>query len=1812
MTAQQNAATGLFEGAALFGGRSLQSLLLDGTVRTAQMSIVREIIDGDTTGADVDVARFSGNLSDYTIRRDGTGVRVIDNRGIDSSDIGDYVRNVELLDFADARLSVAEILQRPFDAIHIVNQNDTGAGLQAVAVGLQGSPALSYQWQRFDGTNWIAIPGATLATFTPGVALRDVELRVVVSGAGFAPVASIERAIVASGNVEDTIDAGDVPTVILGLDLDDRLSGGAGADLVVGGDDNDRLDGGDGNDTLRGGAGDDILVGRTGNNVLIGGAGADDLAGGHGNDSLDGGADTDNANMGLAMSAYAFSRVGSVVTVTDGEGAEGDGIDTLQNVETLTDINGTVFNLILDGAGTAAQDVLVGDGGANTITGGGGNDIVFAGGGADRIVLAIGAGADTVNGGDGLDTVAFTGDATAEVISGAGGVLTRNGVAVGQTTSIETFEFTGGLGNDTLTGADGADRFNWTVGAGSDSISGGTGIDTLAITGNGDSETIDLSGATITRAVGAGTPATIAATSSVETFVVAAGAGADTIVSGAGNDTIDGGTTGAIPNAEDAIPDVVVYADNRAEYQINRTPAATFVTHIASGAVDTVTRVETLRFADQDFLLVNTPATGTVTISDTTPTEGQQLTLTASIADVNGLGAFSYQWQRSTNGGSTWTNIAGATGASYTPVDNAFGVDDIGNLLRVQVSFTDGFGYAETVTSAATGVVGDAQQAIAFINQTLNGTAGADILNGQSGVFGAGAADTLNGNAGDDTLTGAGGNDSILGGTGSDTIRWTTGDGRDFVNGSSGAANDAGDVDTFVLTGNGTAETFRIYTRAAAVAAGIGGLATSTEIVITRPTILGNTIVAELDNIEEIVINGSTRTTGGGTTPQPGVTGGDTIQVFGDFTTTSLLLSTITIEGTEGIDTVDISTLTSAHRIVFRSNGGNDVIVGQLRPQDVIEVPVGTPADYTETVNPNGTKTLSNGTNSITFLSSGTPTIVAAGTTGGAHGGNDDVATPGDFILTQADLQRLGAVVRGEDIPNDDDIVTGVRDLSGTGNNLDDPSNGAADTPFIRLTEARYGAGTADGNRAVNPIFEGLDPRLLSNILGAQEADLGKQANGANILFMAFGQYFDHGLDFLPKGGNGTIVIDQPGSGRTPTTNNPADLTRGTVALIDENGVPQHTNKITAYVDQNQAYGSNEVVGTFLRQADGQGGVGSKLAFGGPDPSNPDQDLLPTLRQLINEHWENDTVFTAPHFEGGETTFRTYYANLVNGDGSFNADVVRSMAGNFMGTGHALLLDTNPYINLLDHVVAGDGRANENVTLTTMHTIWARNHNFHVDNLLAQGFQGSAEEVFEAAKAINEAEYQRVVFTEFADALIGGIRGDGDHGFNGYNPDADAGISHEFAAAVYRVGHSLIGQTITVLDPDGQPRQVPLFDAFLNPSNDPDVFTAPLSTLAQYGYVPQPGYEQLGANAIVGGILGQPAEEVDFNIVDAVRNDLVRINADLFSFNVARGRDVGLGTLNQVRADLAASTNPYVREAVSYAGNLSPYASWEDFQQRNGLSDAVIAQFRQAYPDLVLDTPEKLAAFVAANPDIELVNGNTVRGIDRVDLWVGGLAEAHINGGMVGQTFWVVLHEQFDRLQEADRFYYLDRFENFDFYAQIEETTFAEIVARNTGLTLPNDIFFVPAIGDDAGETGGDGDDDDQSGVGSGDDGSSSGGNDDGSSSGNDDDEDDEDGSSSDDGSSSATTTSRMTTPPVTARAPARAAAPATAQARAVVRAPATGPARGAVRATVRDPARRLRPRWRRRPSSPRPMPTPSRGRRPTTTSRRSPATMRW
>ena len=96
----------------------------------------------------------------------------------------------------------------------------------------------------------------------------------------------------------------------------------------------------------------------------------------------------------------------------------------------------------------------------------------------------------------------------------------------------------------------------------------------------------------------------------------------------------------------------------------------------------------------------NQAATGQPTIAGT-PQVGETLSAdTSGIGDANGLTnvQFNYQWIR--NDGNTDTEIFGATGQTF-----ALTHDDVGKAIKVQVSFTDGDGYSESVTSVATAAV---------------------------------------------------------------------------------------------------------------------------------------------------------------------------------------------------------------------------------------------------------------------------------------------------------------------------------------------------------------------------------------------------------------------------------------------------------------------------------------------------------------------------------------------------------------------------------------------------------------------------------------------------------------------------------------------------------------------------------------------------------------------------------------------------------------------------------------------------------------------------------------------------------------------------------------------------------------------------------------------------------------------------------------------------------------------------------------------------------------------------------------------------
>lgn len=273
---------------------------------------------------------------------------------------------------------------------------------------------------------------------------------------------------------------------------------------------------------------------------------------------------------------------------------------------------------------------------------------------------------------------------------------------------------------------------------------------------------------------------------------------------------------------------------------------------------------------------------------------------------------------------------------------------------------------------------------------------------------------------------------------------------------------------------------------------------------------------------------------------------------------------------------------------------------------------------------------------------------------------------------------------------------------------------------------------------------------------------------------------------------------------------------------------------------------------------------------------------------------------------------------------------------------------------------AGDGRANEHVLLTIIHTVWMREHNALCKTLKRDFPRWGDERLYHMARKINGANFQRVVYEEWFPALTGRHLPE----YAGYSKEADATVSSIFATATFRIGHTLVGPEVRRLGSGNVPLPpVRLGDVF---------FTSPRLLRSK----PE---EQF-----IRGMLGTRAQEVDGRVVDLLRNFLFskveggqREPFDLIAQNIQRGRDHGIPPYNQIRQLMGR------RRARDY-DDISP-------------DPAVAARFRRAYGD-----------------------GN----VDKVDAWVGLMSEPHITGASVGHTNYLVLQQEFVRNRAGDRFYY--------------------------------------------------------------------------------------------------------------------------------------------------------------------------------------------
>lgn len=524
--------------------------------------------------------------------------------------------------------------------------------------------------------------------------------------------------------------------------------------------------------------------------------------------------------------------------------------------------------------------------------------------------------------------------------------------------------------------------------------------------------------------------------------------------------------------------------------------------------------------------------------------------------------------------------------------------------------------------------------------------------------------------------------------------------------------------------------------------------------------------------------------------------------------------------------------------------------------------------------------------------------------------------------------------------------------IDGTGNNLANPVLGSAGTDLTRIAPAAYADGTSAPSGANRP-----SARAISNALSDQTdpSNASEDLNTVNALSLSdyiyvFGQFLDHDLDLTTttSGQSFNIAANQAGDPFNPPGVIP--FTRSTYDLTTgTKNARQQINNVTSFLDGSQIYGSDATRALALRTLSG----GHLKTSAG--------NLLPL---------DNSATFP-----GGTLT---------------------------MANDAHIVPDTSLF-------AAGDVRANENIELTAIQTVFMREHNRIADQLHVAHPTWTDEQLYQGARRLVIAELQIITYNEWLPALLGP---NALPAYNGYQSNVNPSISNEFSTALFRFAHSQLDNGVDRLNNDGTDSaagDVDLAYAFFNP------------TLISAAGVTDPfsGERSTGIDAILKGAASGDAQEVDLLAVRDVRNLLFGPpgagGSDLIARDIQRGRDHGLTDYNTMRA---AYGLPRVTSFSQITSNKQ-----------------VQTKLQQLY-------------------------GN----VNNIDAFVGALAEDHAPGADVGPLTKAVLVNQFTRLRDGDRFFYLNQFSKSELADLMANTSLAKIIMRNTGLTnLQSNVFFFRA-----------------------------------------------------------------------------------------------------------------------------------------------------
>ncbi|MDQ1655176.1 MAG: peroxidase [Cryptosporangiaceae bacterium] len=604
--------------------------------------------------------------------------------------------------------------------------------------------------------------------------------------------------------------------------------------------------------------------------------------------------------------------------------------------------------------------------------------------------------------------------------------------------------------------------------------------------------------------------------------------------------------------------------------------------------------------------------------------------------------------------------------------------------------------------------------------------------------------------------------------------------------------------------------------------------------------------------------------------------------------------------------------------------------------------------------------------------------------------------------------------------------VTTERTLDGSCNNLANPDWGRANTPYIRVAPAHY----LDGISA--PVSTPT-ARYISNRIFNDKAQNIFSENHVTQWGYVWGQFLDHTFGLRQStGGENTPLNFNNADPLEEFTNDLGSIafTRTPAAPGTGTGtsVRQEINTESSYINAAGVYSTSESRLEWLRE----GPVDGNLANNG-------------ARLMLNQG-----MLPRRDARGNAAT-----APVMDADGRLAANPAKAM-------------------------VAGDPRANENLGLTAVQTLFAREHN-RIVNTLPSSL--SEAEKFSIARRVVGAEQEYITYTGFLPALGVGLAG-----YRGYDPSVNPSMSNEFAATGYRA-HSMIHGEVEPSAPDGSWSDaqlasftsqgvevehedgltklvIPLNVAFFNP----DLLTG------------------IGVGPMLKGIGGESEYRNDEQIDNQLRSTLFQIPVpgnpscldgptlpacfkgvtDLGAIDIARGRDHGMPTYNALRA--AYGLAPKTSFTSITGESTAQFPNDPLINQADPINDPNILDFTHLFDAQGNEIP--LGSPAAETDAVTGIRRSTLAArlagvfgtVANVDGFTGMMSERHLPGREFGELQLAIWKKQFEALRDGDRFFYQADRALTDIQNRFGITyrhTLSELIALNTGVQTQANVFIT-------------------------------------------------------------------------------------------------------------------------------------------------------